>query len=66
MRGEIDTILAGQESVMSLNNFVPLLETPLTQMITLSDEIAKSLANNRGDARQVYLATNQLQLGQQH
>ena len=64
MRGEIDTILAGQESVMSLNNFVPLLETPLTQMITLSDEIAKSLSNNRGDPRQVYLATNQLLLGQ--
>ena len=64
MRGEIDMILAGRESVVSINNFVPLLESSLTQMITLSDEIAKSLANNRIDPRQVYLATNQLLLGQ--
>jgi twitching motility protein PilJ len=64
MRGEIDMILAGRESVVSINNFVPLLESSLTQMITLSDEIAKSLANNRVDPRQVYLATNQLLLGQ--
>jgi twitching motility protein PilJ len=64
MRGEIDIILAGRESVVSVNNFVPLLESSLTQMITLSDEVAKSLANNRVDPRQVYLATNQLLLGQ--
>ena len=64
VRGEIDLILAGQESVVSVNNFAPLLESSLTQMITLSDEVAKSLSNNRGDPRQVYLATNQLLLGQ--
>ncbi len=64
MRGEIDVILAGRESVVSVNNFLPLLESSLTQMITLSDEVAKSLANNRIDPRQVYLATNQLLLGQ--
>lgn len=64
MRGEIDLILAGRESVVSINNFLPLLESSLTQMITLSDEVAKSLANNRVDPRQVYLATNQLLLGQ--
>ena len=64
MRGEIDVILAGRESVVPVNNFLPLLESSLTQMITLSDEVAKSLANNRIDPRQVYLATNQLLLGQ--
>lgn len=64
VRGEIDLILAGQESVVSVSNFAPLLESSLTQMITLSDEVAKSLSNNRGDSRQVYLATNQLLLGQ--
>ncbi|MDG4553523.1 MAG: methyl-accepting chemotaxis protein [Candidatus Competibacter sp.] len=64
VRSECDTLLAGRESVISVNNFQPLLESSLTQMITLSDEIAKSLANSRVDPRQVYLATNQLQLGQ--
>ncbi len=64
IRSECDTLLAGRDSVISVNNFQPLLESSLTQMITLSDEIAKSLSNSRVDPRQVYLATNQLQLGQ--
>ncbi|HRF42613.1 MAG TPA: methyl-accepting chemotaxis protein [Candidatus Competibacteraceae bacterium] len=65
IRDEIDSILAGREPVVSVNNFVPLLESSLTQMNNLSDEIAKSLASNRGDPRQVYQATKQLQLGEQ-
>jgi twitching motility protein PilJ len=65
IRGDIDTILAGQDPVVSVSNFVPLLESALTQMKTLSDEIAKSLASNRGDPQQVYQATNQLLLAQQ-
>ncbi|QQS53850.1 MAG: type IV pili methyl-accepting chemotaxis transducer N-terminal domain-containing protein [Candidatus Competibacteraceae bacterium] len=62
VKNECDTILAGRESVISVSNFQPLLESSLTQMSTLSDEIAKSMANSRVDPRQVYLATNQLQL----
>ena len=65
IRTEIDIILAGRDPVISVGNFVPLLESSLTQMNTLSDEIAKSLANNRVDARQVYQAAKQLQLGEQ-
>lgn len=64
IKGECDAILAGRDSVISISNFQPLLESSLAQMTTLSDEIAKSLANSRADPRQVYLATNQLQLGQ--
>ena len=48
--------------MISVSNFQPLLESSLAQMSTLSDEIAKSMANSRVDPRQVYLATNQLQL----
>jgi twitching motility protein PilJ len=65
IKAEVDTILAGRDPVVSVGNFVPLLESSLTRMNTLSDEIAKSLANNRVDARQVYQATKQLQLGEQ-
>ena len=64
IRADIDTLLAGREPVLAVSNFVPLLESSLTQIITLSDDIAKSLASNRVDAKQVYLATNQLLLGQ--
>jgi twitching motility protein PilJ len=62
---EVDIILAGRDPVVSVGNFVPLLESSLTQMNALSDEIAKSLSNNRVDTRQVYQATKQLQLGEQ-
>jgi len=62
VKNESDIILAGRESVISVSNFQPLLESSLTQMSTLSDEIAKSMANSRVDPWQVYLATNQLQL----
>ena len=65
VRGDIDTILAGREPVMVVNNLAPLLDGPLTQMNALSDEIAKSLSNNKVDARQVYQATKQLQVGEQ-
>jgi twitching motility protein PilJ len=64
VRADIDTLLAGREQVMAVSNFVPLLESSLTQIITLSDDVAKSLASNRAEAKQVYLATSQLLLGQ--
>lgn len=64
IRVDIDTVLAGRDPVVSVSNFVPLLESSLNQIITQSDEIAKSMGNNRVDPRQVYLATNQLLLAQ--
>lgn len=63
-RERIDTVLANEEAISTLNSAAALLESPLTQLATLSDEIAKSLSNNRGEARQVYLATSQVLLGQ--
>jgi twitching motility protein PilJ len=65
VRAEIDTILVGRDAVVSVSNIVPLLESSLTQMNTLSDEIARSLSSSRVDPRQVYHATKQLQLGEQ-
>lgn len=64
VRTDIDAVLAGRDSVVSIIDYQRLLEGPLTQMMVLSDELAKSLANNRVDPKQVYFATNQLQLGQ--
>ena len=65
VRDDIDTILSGRDPVVSVGNFVPLLESSLNNVNILSDGIAKSLANNRADPRQVYQATKQLQLGEQ-
>ena len=65
VRAQVDTLLAGRDPVISVGNFVPLLDSSLARMNALSDEIAKSLSNNRADARQVYQATKQLQFGEQ-
>ena len=65
VRAEIDTILVGRDAVVSVSNIVPLLESSLSQMNNLSDEIARSLSGSRVDPRQVYHATKQLQLGEQ-
>jgi twitching motility protein PilJ len=65
VRADIDAILAGRDAAVSISDFQRLLKGPLTQMVALSEELAKSLANNRIDSRQVYFATNQLQLGRQ-
>ncbi|PIE83084.1 MAG: chemotaxis protein [Candidatus Contendobacter odensis] len=60
----ISTVLAGHDSFKVVSDLVPLLDGPLVKMGTLSDEIAKSLANSKADPRQVYFATNQILLGQ--
>jgi twitching motility protein PilJ len=65
VKAEVDTILAGRDPMVAVGNFVPLLESSLARMNALSDELAKSLSNNRADARQIYQATRQLQLGEQ-
>ncbi len=65
VKAQVDVILAAREPTTLVSNFVPLLDNSLTQMNMLSDDIAKNLANNRVDARQVYQASKQLQLGEQ-
>ncbi|MFO1371254.1 MAG: methyl-accepting chemotaxis protein [Candidatus Competibacteraceae bacterium] len=62
---DVDVILAGREAVVSVNNFVPLLESSLGQLVTYSDDIARNLAKGRADSWQIYLVTKQLLLGQQ-
>ncbi|MCC6136034.1 MAG: methyl-accepting chemotaxis protein [Candidatus Contendobacter sp.] len=64
VRSDIDTILTGRDAVISISDFQRLLEGALTQIIDISDQLARSLASNRIDPKQVYFATNQLQLAQ--
>ena len=65
MKAEVDALLATREALALAGNFVPLLDNSLSQINTLFDDIAKSLASNRSDARQVYQVTKQLQIGEQ-
>ena len=62
---EIDIILTNREIAVTFGNFLPLLNSSITNINMLSNDIAKSLANNRADSRQRSLANKQLELGEQ-
>ncbi len=64
IRASVDVILAGHEPVLSVSDFVPLLEGLIPQLLEFSDDIAKKLVENSAPARQIYIATRQLLLGQ--
>lgn len=61
----VEGVLAGKQSVLSVSDFVPLLEGLLPQLLEFSDDIAKRLVQARdASANQVYVAARQLLLGQ--
>lgn len=61
----IDVILAGQQPVLSVSDFVPLLEGLIPQLLEFSDDIAVRLMEaGKASPNQIYVATRQLLLGQ--
>jgi twitching motility protein PilJ len=60
----VQLILNGRASVLSVSDFVPLLEGLIPQFLELSDQVAVTLVEGNASSRQVYLATRQLLLGQ--
>jgi twitching motility protein PilJ len=64
MRASVDVILADREPVLSVSDFVPLLEGLIPQLLEFSDDIAKKLVESKASARQIFIATRQLFLGQ--
>jgi twitching motility protein PilJ len=64
VRSRVDVILAGREAVLSVSNFVPLLEGLIPRLVELSDQLSTALANSSVSPKQVYMVTRQLLLGQ--
>lgn len=64
VRSGVDVILAGRDPVLSVSDFMPLLEVAIPQLLTLSDEIANGISGSRASSKQVYIATHQLLLAQ--
>lgn len=65
MSAGIEVILAGQEPVLSVSDFVPLLEGLIPQLLEYSDAIAVRLMEaGKASPNQIYVATRQLLLGQ--
>lgn len=65
IQADVEGVLAGKRSVLSVSDFVPLLEGLLPQLLEFSDDIAKRLVQAEdATANQVYVAARQLLLGQ--
>ena len=64
LRSKVGVILAGQEAVLSISDFVPLFEGLIPQLLILSDEVADGIVGSGANSRQVYFASRQLMLGQ--
>jgi twitching motility protein PilJ len=64
VRSRVDVILASRDAVLSVSNFVPLLEGLIPRLVDLSDQIAASLASSNASTKQLYVVARQLLLGQ--
>ncbi len=64
VRSGVDSILSGRETVLSVSDYVPLLEGVIPQLLNLSDEVASGLVEARAQPKQIHLAARQLLLGQ--
>ncbi|MEE4376675.1 MAG: methyl-accepting chemotaxis protein [Candidatus Competibacteraceae bacterium] len=60
----LNTVLESRDAVLSIRNFVPLLEGVMPQLENTSDEIAKILAESGASVGQVYRVTRQPWLAQ--
>jgi twitching motility protein PilJ len=60
----VQTILDGRDSVLSVSDFVPLLEGVLPKFLDLSEKVISTLVETGASSRQVYVATRQLLLAQ--
>jgi len=64
VRTNADDILQSRDPVLSVSDFVPLLEGLIPQLLELSDKVADQLIENSAPANRIYDATRQLLLGQ--
>lgn len=64
VRASVDIILAGRKAMLSVSDFIPLLEGLIPQLLDLSEQIATGLIASGANTKQVHIATRQLLLGQ--
>jgi len=63
-RDNVDAILAGKESVLSLGQSVQAISDNIPTLLALSDEVVGILIETGADPQQIYIASRQLMLTQ--
>ena len=64
LRAYADDILANQEGILSIGEFIGVINELIPQLQETSDEVVRQLARSKASPRQIYVAARQLMLAQ--
>ena len=64
LRAHADEILVNQNGILSIREFVDVINKAVPHLQQISDEVALNLIRSKADQQQVYIATRQLMLAQ--
>jgi twitching motility protein PilJ len=64
LRAHVDEILLNQSSILSIREFVDVINTAIPKLQQASEEVVRALVRTKADPQQIYVATRQLMLAQ--
>ncbi len=64
LRAPADEILANQEGILSIGEFIGVINELIPELQESSDQVARQLVKAQAKSRQIYVATRQLMLAQ--
>jgi twitching motility protein PilJ len=64
LRAYADDILSNQEGILSIGEFIGVINELIPQLQETSDEVVRQLARDKASPRQIYVAARQLMLAQ--
>lgn len=64
LRAYVDEILLNQKSILSVREFVDVINSAIPRLQKVSEDVVRILVKSKADPQQVYVATRQLMLAQ--
>ncbi|MCB1772114.1 MAG: methyl-accepting chemotaxis protein, partial [Gammaproteobacteria bacterium] len=64
MRAYVDEILGNQKSILSIREYVDVINTTVPRLQEVSEDVVKALIDTKADQQQVFVASRQLMLAQ--
>ena len=64
LRAYVDEILLNQKSILSVREFVDVINSAIPRLQRVSEDVVRILVKSKADPQQVYVATRQLMLAQ--
>ena len=64
LRGYVDEILVNQNAILSIREFVDVINSSVPRLQTISEEVVRILVRGKAEQQQVFVATRQLMLAQ--